>query len=267
MLGKLLKYEIKGTARMMFPLYAALLVLTIINKIFLSINSQATGFVMSMGISMTLYICIIVGIMVLTMVVIIQRFYKNLMTDEGYLMFTLPVPVWQHILAKLLIAMMWCIVAGIVFCLSIFILAATGDFFSLVGQFFRDFQTLEFGVPFTQVILCGVEIIGVTLLAMATGILQIYASIAVGQLFGTHKILGSFGAYIVIDIILQIAGTIMMSSFAMSGAMNNLEVFDAMDVFPMFQLLMGVGTLINVALGAAFFFGTKYLLKNKLNLE
>lgn len=41
-----------------------------------------------------------VALFVLTMIVIIQRFYKGLLCDEGYLMFTLPVKPWQLIATK-----------------------------------------------------------------------------------------------------------------------------------------------------------------------
>lgn len=43
---------------------------------------------------------------VLTLIIQIQRFSKNLLGDEGYLMFTLPASVSQHITAKLVVAVL-----------------------------------------------------------------------------------------------------------------------------------------------------------------
>lgn len=42
--------------------------------------------------------------LVVTAVILIQRFYKNLLGSEGYLMFTLPVTVSQHLFSKTIIA-------------------------------------------------------------------------------------------------------------------------------------------------------------------
>lgn len=40
MLGKLMKYEVKGTARLLLPVYAALLAMTLINKIFCPLTQR-----------------------------------------------------------------------------------------------------------------------------------------------------------------------------------------------------------------------------------
>lgn len=95
MLGKLLKYEFKASARLFLLLYGALLLVTIINSVLLRIgdNLSEANWVYSLaqGIVMFSYIMLILAVAITTIVVIIMRFYKNLMGDEGYLMFTLPV--------------------------------------------------------------------------------------------------------------------------------------------------------------------------------
>ena len=45
-----------------------------------------------------------VAVMIVTLIIIIQRFYKNLLCDEGYLMNTLPMSVWKNITSKLVVA-------------------------------------------------------------------------------------------------------------------------------------------------------------------
>jgi hypothetical protein len=58
----------------------------------------------------------------MTLIVLIQRFYKNLLGDEGYLMFTLPVQSWSHILSKLAVSMLWTVVSGgVALCSILFI--------------------------------------------------------------------------------------------------------------------------------------------------
>ncbi|WP_195268007.1 hypothetical protein [Eubacterium sp. 1001713B170207_170306_E7] len=268
MLGKLMKYEIKGTARLLLPVYVALLAMTLINKIFLSINSEATGFIMTTGISMTLYVCIIMALIVMTFIVIIQRFYKNLMTDEGYLMFTLPVPTWQQIVSKLIIALMWSLVCGIVIMLSIMILAIDGTSLQYMGQFFQElgqaFNSPEGG----QAILILFELFILMIVGICANVLQVYASISIGQLFGKHKVLGAFGAYIVINIILQTIFTVMTVSFALTADTSMINAFfNNMDPVAAVNWMMNLATLGNLVLAAIYFAATNYILKHKLNLE
>ncbi len=95
MLGKLIKYEIKATARTFLPLFAALLISAGIYKLISALSAKAPQ--APEIISLILYNIILVGVFVMTFVVMVQRFYKNLLSDEGYLMFTLPVKAWKHI--------------------------------------------------------------------------------------------------------------------------------------------------------------------------
>ena len=55
-------------------------------------------------ISMVGYVVLIISISAITLIIMVQRFYKNLLGDEGYLMFTLPVKTWQNVLNKLIFA-------------------------------------------------------------------------------------------------------------------------------------------------------------------
>lgn len=73
--------------------------------------------------AMLVYFGLCVAIAVVTFLVVVQRFYKGLLGQEGYLMFTLPVPTWQLTLSKLVGATIMTILSGIVGILSVFILA------------------------------------------------------------------------------------------------------------------------------------------------
>jgi uncharacterized membrane protein YuzA (DUF378 family) len=110
MLGKLTKYELKATARFFLPLYGALILMAALNRLTMDISARnITSVLMNVlsSISMTAYVILIVGIFALTFIVMLQRFYKNLVKDEGYLMFTLPVKVWQLVVSKLIVSFLW----------------------------------------------------------------------------------------------------------------------------------------------------------------
>ena len=86
MLGKLMKYEFKATSRMLLPINGAMLLFELINRLFMELNFFQTG---NMAISAlatvmaVMYVMVIIAAFVITLIVIIQRFYKNLLTDEG----------------------------------------------------------------------------------------------------------------------------------------------------------------------------------------
>ncbi len=73
------------------------------------------------GILYLLLFALWVAMGVLTVVSIIQRFYKNLLGDEGFLMFTLPVSSTTLLGSKMLAAMLWTIASSMVGMLSFFL--------------------------------------------------------------------------------------------------------------------------------------------------
>lgn len=113
MLGKLLKYEYKATSRYFIGLYIVLALLTIGNKIMLIIEDtsdvQLRVVDILFGIIMASYVIAIIAIAVATVVLMLRRFYFNMLKDEGYLTFTLPATVGQHIASKMIVCITWVI--------------------------------------------------------------------------------------------------------------------------------------------------------------
>ena len=109
MLGKLMKYEFRATAIYFLPIYAVLVlvsgmryVVSLISQKFASTFTTFSEFGLS-----AVYLLLAFGLAITTFIVIIIRFYKNLLGTEGYLMFTLPVSIEQNILAKLIPSVIW----------------------------------------------------------------------------------------------------------------------------------------------------------------
>ena len=92
---KLLKYEWKACARTCLPLYGVLILMSLISRILYVIPKNASLDFMLPAIGSMLYMGVMMAAFVVTAVILIQRFYKNLLGSEGYLMFTLPVTVSQ----------------------------------------------------------------------------------------------------------------------------------------------------------------------------
>ncbi|RPF48033.1 hypothetical protein EDD70_0842 [Hydrogenoanaerobacterium saccharovorans] len=270
MLGKLMKYEIKATARFFLPLYGALLVLAVINKLFFSFNIFNEADILFLdqfsaiprALALTLYIAIIIAIFVITAIVMIHRFYKNLLGDEGYLMFTLPVKPWMNIANKLIVSVMWVIISSFITVFSIFILVVNSELLreipNVIILTFREINT-ELGLNAGLFIL---EMGLAAIISIVVNILQIYAAIAIGQLCNSHKLLASFGAYLAINIVLQTVLSVFFVSVAV--LFPNWESINPSYVM---NMIMIGGIVISAVVGAVFYFVTHYILANKLNLE
>lgn len=269
MLGKLLKYETKATARLFLPLYLTILIFSVINLLFFAMpsmgNSSFSLSKLAMAISMLVYITLMVGLVLLTLIVMIQRFYKNLLGDEGYLMFTLPVQSWKHILSKLTISMLWTVVSAVVAFCSILIIASKNISFPELynglsmafNQYIQYFGASAYLISFQVIVL--------SLLTLASSILTIYAAIALGHLFNKHKLLASFGMYILITTISQIVMSIASAIF-----FNQAIFRPGSDFIPSALLVNGILLLCILYYGAftaGYFTLTNYILKRKLNLE
>lgn len=268
MLGKLLKYETKATARVFLPLYAALLVFAVINKIFISINSSSnitnTFMNISTAISMFLYVFIIIAIFVLTFVVMIQRFYKNLLTDEGYLMFTLPVKPWLHIISKLMVSIMWDIVSTILTIVSVIILAGNKEMFTGLPQAFNEALSQIYNELNIHGYTFIFEVALFILISLITGTLMIYASIAIGQLITKYKLLGAFGAFLLLNTATQIIATV---GIMITAATNPEAWFITLSPKTMVNMVFGGGIVVNLIFASIYFIITNYILSHKLNLE
>ena len=98
MLGKLMKHEFRATARRMLPLFLVVVLLSCFLRISTAVIDHSTRSLptilhMLNALLWVLFVLLLIGCVVFAVVVMVNRFYKNLLTDEGYLMFTLPVSI------------------------------------------------------------------------------------------------------------------------------------------------------------------------------
>ncbi len=269
MLRKLLKYEFQATGRVFIPLYGALFIIALIQRVFLKFNlhnMSSLGLEILSLIVPTVFGVMICAVLVVTFVMMIQRFYKNLLGREGYLMFTLPVSTSKLIWSKLIVIMVWTILSIIAAVLAFAIVFL--DSYSL-GQIIADFIANARMLLKYHLIVSALEIMITLIVGTASSILSIYLSMAIGQLANKHKVLCSVGAYIGISIIInniilaiiaETANTVIGRSIY-GTLFINLDEIQAGNVF----VLMVIAFLIIQA--AVYFLITKHILTKKLNLE
>ena len=105
MFGRLVKYDFRSMFKQFGFIWPAALLLAMVNHFTLfGLNSTSTVGETTAGMAMLVYVAILMAMFIITMIFVIQRFFKGLLGDEGYLMHTLPVRPWQLISSKLLSA-------------------------------------------------------------------------------------------------------------------------------------------------------------------
>lgn len=260
---KLLKYEWKACARTCLPLYGAIILVALINHLLYSEAVPDLLFGIPAAIMSMLYAVIFAAVFVATAVILVQRFYKSLLGGEGYLMFTLPVSVSQHILSKAVMALVMGVLSFVAALVSIDLLSHGMS----VGQGFvsllRNLSAYPSDIPF---MLEGILWFVLTALAC---VLFIYLCIALGHLAKKHRLLMAFVWYFVLSTAVQVIGLFVMMASAekMVAASHAVLVFlNGMGAAGVHVIMLTL-CLVSAAAGAVCFAGTRYILTHKLNLE
>lgn len=261
---KLLKYEWKACARICLPLYVVVLLVALINRLLYSDAASGLLFGIPAVITTLLYGAVLVALFVMTMVILVQRFYKNLLGSEGYLMFTLPVSVSQHILSKGLIAVAMSVLSFVAALISIDLLSHDMS----VGQGFVSLlRNLSAHPSDIAVMLEGVLWFVLTALAC---VMFIYLCIALGHLAKKHRLLMAFVWYFVLSTAVQVFGVLVLmgsvNEKTAAGAYSVLAFLDGMGAAGLHVIMLTL-CLVSAAAGAVCFAGTRYILVHKLNLE
>ena len=265
MLGKLIKYEFRSTAMFFLPIYAALVIISALTaalyRLAESFNSDFFNF--SLAASVSLYVLLALGLAVTTFVIIIIRFYKNLLGNEGYLMFTLPVTAEQNILAKLIPAAVWFVGSCVLGLLTIIpVLNFRYDDFSFT---FEHITTTHVAATVLFVIM--------GLASLLTGFLFLYLCMCIGQTFNSHRFLASAVTMITLQSAAQII-SIMLIALLSSGAGESvlsalISVFvtseGELSNSGLLVMLGGIDVFI-IAVGGLLFWADSTILRKKLNL-
>ena len=286
MLKQLLKYEFKATKRLYFGLYLALALLSVVLGVTFRQEhalAHSTSFQNLQVILMIVYVSVILAIAVLCFVNTIQRFYQNLLGREGYLMHTLPVTETQLILSKLITSMVWVLCSGLVGIVCITVMVAVGVFdpetFGMVDwESWKQLWGMLYGELGARFWLVTFWTILINLARLADLILCVYAACMIAHPFRKHVVILAFiGLNIVENQIDKLLGTNHVNLFMdITYRVADVNVTGvSYGMTPMRWLTAALGTdvgylfcfAVTAAIAAAYFFLTRWLMKNKLNLE
>ncbi len=272
MLSKLLKYEYKATARSFWGIYLSLLLLAVfmgvsirfggsdyttmqMNNAFSGLGVLGTSWaVQAAAIGSLCYGALVIAMFVVLFITICQRFYRNLLGSEGYLMHTLPVKPAMLILSKLLITLFWSALSVVALLLSmlvlvLFLVAGQSVDVALVNEML---SYLTFDPAFLWVVFSGIG-------SYCATVLMLYLAMLIGHQFKKGALPISIIAY-----------------FLLGQSTNWLSIGLAylIEITPLAQLAyslpMAVSYMLVILLqfgfAALFFFCAEYLLRNRLNL-
>lgn len=273
MLRKLLKHEFRATARNMLTMYLIVLVAS------LGANLTTRGLLETeyrvldaIGVVLVMaFVMAIIAVCVMTLVTMIQRFCKNLLSDEGYLSMTLPVSVHQQVWAKLLTSIVWfaatAVVVVLAFCIMAFDLGVVEQVLSGFGELFRELwqhMSAYYALNGTAIF---VELLILAFFGLAAVCLRFYAAMAVGYSFANYKMPLAVVFFFVIGAVEQFVTVAGVNLLQLGDIADRLEQLLNGNPMAMTHTVFAAGILSQLVVSAIFYFVTTYFLKNRLNLE
>lgn len=266
MLGKLFRYEMKASGRIMLPVFGAALLMGIITTVLFGTvvaNTQGESIILGL-ISITalaLMVVFLFGSLILSYIYSIYRFRKNILGNEGYITNTLPVTTWSKILSKLfaasvyqLLAFVICIVVYVIF---IGVCVNVGGNSGEVRESLREAWNAIFQDSNRVVML--IEVCAAILISFLFSNLMFYAAMSVGYSAKSHKLLASIGMYILFYIVIQTVSLIAIGveMFVLIGASESAQ----------FHAMMISSLAISIVFSVAFALITYFFIDKRLNLQ
>ena len=262
MLGKLIKYEFKATMRSFLAIYASLILTGILIGIFMFANVEV-----GMSLGMLIMVALMITLGVLTITVIIKRFSKNLLGDEGYLMMTLPVSAKKIVASKIITSVVYLILSTIVvFLVFVVIMLTSGmatmkEFIRSMGNVWN-YMVMNL-LSARDIILNMIITFMLGIVDYISFILVIYTSLSIGQLkpFNKHRTPVAIIAFFIINMIVSVI------SDGLSNLLESMNILTAPQSMSMLSASSIYTLVFYGVVSVVLFMITSYILEKKLNLE
>ncbi|HIX64438.1 MAG TPA: hypothetical protein H9852_08440 [Candidatus Mediterraneibacter colneyensis] len=265
MLGKLIKYDLKAASKLFILLHGIYFLICVVSRFFYMDRLNFFRPDEPLVISLTLFVCLmtllISALSIFTWLQIAFRFYQNLFSKEGYLSWTLPVSGPQHLWGKIISGYILMALDIIVISAGILLLV-TGSNVTTAYSVIADQITQEMGISISSF---SAILFAVCLISAVGSVIMIYFSVAVGQLFPSHRVLGAIAAYFITSFVIQVLSVILMIIF---GCFPGYEFYAAQGS-TMTDFLSGILTLsiaLTLVITVIQYIATHYIMKKKINL-
>ena len=277
MFGKLMKYELRYLIRIFAPMWMAVITLCALSRLLIRPNAEGTMYLEGIQAMVPLLILMLAVIAILTMmvaaaVVLLQRFYKGIYGDEGYLMFTLPVTTGSLIHSKALSAVLMLVISEVITVVGVLIMVSYKEIWQLTGQTFGElfkFAMAMNGLSTAQACVLVFWMVVAGVFVVTQGIYTVYFAISVGQLWKKHPIVGAIAAYYAITLLvggLQAVLTEVFGASAMEVIFNLMGGGNTQYSAALAVILIAAALYSMMVTGIAFL-GTKMILDRRLNIQ
>ena len=275
MLSKLIKYDMKSLNRFLPVLHLFILLSSIMIRVFITgrikpqTSSEQTDFLIIL--CYVLYFTMITALSTGTYLIAGIRFYKNMFSDEGYLTKTLPITNGMHLLSKTIAGSIWAMVNMCFVYLCSYVVIWTPYIKSVVDEN-KDDILQEFGFVGKYAGLSFSTVLLILLLFSCFGaissIIMIYASVALGQLFSSHRVLGAVVSYFVISTLISVLSVVAM---ALLGSETRLIVTSGSleDEFNLVSYMIEIMKLsagLMIITSVILYVATHCIMNKKINL-
>lgn len=270
---KYMKYEIKGTYRFILGVLALALI------IFTGIYAYRVDRGSTLGsLFMVLSIMILFGTVLVVFLYIVGSFRKELYEDSGYLTFTLPLTGNQIVGSKLIVALLWFFILGMVIAIyNIMMVMIFSPFEMNIAKLFSMVQ----GVSITEIIFAVLTPVfsGVSILIL------IYFSMSISKVTFRNKKIGGlwFILFLVLIILLGFGDAEISKLLPYYLDLNTFHLKTTVALNNQYQLgynndsfymsfhsgVLAVNiasSVYDVVTTVALFLGTGYLIERKINL-
>ena len=273
MLGKLLKYEFRATSRTMLPALAVLTVLIILSNISVRLLDTSVGTLLRIVAVLVLILTFIAlfAAEIIPIVLMIQRYHRNILSSEGYLMHTLPVSVHSLVWSKLIVSLVWLLVIN----LALFLLGSLSVLFlsgTNLGELFAGFPSwaeiraflARADIGMWEILLPMAELQLIVILSGLVVCLYFYASMSLGYMFTRKKGLMSALMFIALGVVLSILVNTL--SYAGLRQFSGEDLSTAIATLRTIRIVLGGGVLILLLEAGLLYAATTLSLKKGLNL-
>ncbi len=271
MFKKLLKHDFKNIKKFGIPILLTLLGASvlgslnavILTKAFDSMTEESGIFAtisMMSSFFMMMFVFLIISLAAAAIqIAVLVDFYRSLVSDIGYLTFTLPIKPSEILTSKLVTATVWTVIIGVACFIS------GGAIFGTIAIFNPTFAPTPGDLPplgANGVILVILAIIFALAYFINSQLLCFAAIFFASVIARKNKVLAAIGCVYGVNFIYGIFSSVIFTVIMFAAE----AVATVTDFYISYNIFLSIGIVLLSGLSVLFYFLTKYMMEKKLNL-
>lgn len=205
MFGKLIKYEFRSIVKKIGVVWIALLAVSFFVGLIspLPIAESITYFTVSPEtflFSSLTYLFVFIALVIVTIMIVVQRYYRGVLGDEGYMLNTLPVKARDIVLSKGIVGSLVFLISSLVGLISIFLFMGIVNIPTVLDAIGNMIKIANQNPWFCKI---SAELLILGFVSIIATVYEIYASISIGHLANKHRVILGIAAYIAIQVVFE----------------------------------------------------------------